>query len=173
METRTAFEKLLQRTTAPMVMDADALNLLAKYPDLLPLLPPQSVLTPHPKEFERLTDKADNDYHRLELLKEFARKHQVVVVLKGAHTATAWPTGEVYFNIAGNPGMATGGSGDVLTGIITALVAQHYPPGQAAVLGVYLHALAGNLVAAAKGYSALVASDLIEFLPGAFRAFKM
>ncbi|MBD0257725.1 MAG: NAD(P)H-hydrate dehydratase [Cytophagales bacterium] len=173
METRTAFKKLLQRTTAPMVMDADALNLLAKYPDLLPLLPPQSVLTPHPKEFERLTDKADNDYHRLALLKEFSRKHQVVVVLKGAHTATAWPTGEVYFNIAGNPGMATGGSGDVLTGIITALVAQYYPPGQAAVLGVYLHALAGNLAAAAKGYSALVASDLIEFLPGAFGAFKM
>jgi NAD(P)H-hydrate epimerase len=173
IETGTAFEKLLQRTTAPMVMDADALNLLAKYPDLLPLLPPQSVLTPHPKEFERLTGKADNDYHRLELLKAFSRKHQVVVVLKGAHTATAWPTGEVYFNVAGNPGMATGGSGDVLTGIITALVAQHYPPGQAAVLGVYLHALAGNLAAEAKGYSALVAPDLIEFLPGAFGAFKM
>jgi NAD(P)H-hydrate epimerase len=173
LETGTAFEKLLQRTTAPMVMDADALNLLAKYPDLLPLLPPGSVLTPHPKEFERLTGKANNDYHRLELLKAFSRKHQVVVVLKGAHTATAWPTGEVYFNIAGNPGMATGGSGDVLTGIITALVAQHYPPGEAAVLGVYLHALAGNLAAAVKGYSALVASDLIEFLPGAFSTFKM
>ncbi len=173
LETGTAFEKLLQRTTAPMVMDADALNLLAKYPDLLPLLPPGSVLTPHPKEFERLTQKADHDYHRLELLREFARKHQVVVVLKGAHTATAWPTGEVYFNIAGNPGMATGGSGDVLTGIITALVAQHYPPGEAAVLGVYLHARAGDLAADARGYSALVASDLIEFLPGAFGAFKM
>jgi hydroxyethylthiazole kinase-like uncharacterized protein yjeF len=120
-ETAKALEKLLQRTTAPMVLDADALNLLAKYPDLLTLLPPHSVLTPHPKEFERLTGKADNDYHRLELLrKNCSRKHQVVMVLKGAHTATALPNGEVYFNIAGNPGMATGGSGDVLTGIITA-----------------------------------------------------
>ncbi len=155
-----------------MVVDADALNLLAKHPDLLTLLPPQSVLTPHPKEFERLTDKADNDYHRLELLKGFASKYQVVVVLKGAHTATALSSGEVYFNIAGNPGMATGGTGDVLTGIITALVAQHYPPGQAAVLGVYLHALAGNLAAREKGHASLVASDIIDFLPGAFATFK-
>ncbi len=172
-ETAKALEKLLQRTTAPMVLDADALNLLARHPGLLTLLPPHSVLTPHPKEFERLAGFAGNDYHRLEMLRTFARRHQVVVVLKGAHTAIALPSGNVCFNIAGNPGMATGGTGDVLTGIITALAAQHYPPEQAAILGVYLHALAGDLAAQEKGYTALVASDIIEYLPRAFSRFGM
>ncbi len=171
--TEKGLEKLLQRTNQPMVLDADALNLLARNRGLLNLLPPQSILTPHPKEFERLAGKSDNDFHRLEKLRDFAQKHELIIVLKGAHTAVGLPSGEVYFNIAGNPGMATGGTGDVLTGIITALVAQQYPPADAAMLGVFFHTLAGNHAAEQKGYAGLIASDLIDFLPAAFADFGM
>jgi hydroxyethylthiazole kinase-like uncharacterized protein yjeF len=147
-----------------LVLDADALNLLAENRELLKRLPPNAILTPHPKEFERLAGKAENDFDRLELLKDFAQTHQVYVVLKGANTAIATPEGLVYFNSTGNPGMATGGTGDVLTGIITALLAQSYSPLEAALIGVYQHGLSGDRAAAQRGQSALIASDLIESL---------
>jgi len=145
-----------------LVMDADALNLLSENRELLRRLPPGTVLTPHPKEFERLAGKAGNDFERLELLKDFAATHGVYMVLKGAHTAVASPEGKVYFNSTGNPGMATGGAGDVLTGIITALLAQQYSPLEAALIGVYQHGLAGDRAATQRGQSALIASDLVE-----------
>lgn len=151
----------------PLVLDADALNNLSAAPGrkLLKKLPPDTILTPHPKEFERLLGHTwDNDYEKLDLLRAFCLTHRVIVVLKGAHTAVALPTGEVHFNSSGNPGMATGGSGDVLTGVITALLAQGYPPAQAAILGVYQHGLAGDRAAERVGMSALIASDLVEHL---------
>jgi NAD(P)H-hydrate epimerase len=172
-QTAQALQNLLQAANKPIVIDADGLNLLSKNKALLKLLPAESILTPHPKEFERLTRPAAHEYERLEVLKEFAIQYQVNVVLKGAHTAIARPSGEVYFNSTGNPGMATGGSGDVLTGIITALLAQQYQPFEAALLGVYFHGLSGDFAASRKGYNALVASDLVENLSQAFMKFGL
>ena len=168
-ETLKAFSDLLMALEQPseekhpaLVIDADGLNLLSENRDLLRRLPPDTILTPHPKEFERLAGKAENDFDQLELLKDFAATHQVYVVLKGANTAIATPEGTVYFNSTGNPGMATGGTGDVLTGMITALIAQTYSPLEAALIGVYQHGRAGDKAAAQRGQSAMIASDLVE-----------
>lgn len=151
-----------------MVIDADALNLISDNPKLLDRVPENSILTPHPKEFERLAGKADNDFQRLQILEAFARDHRCVVVLKGAFTAIASPDGQVCFNPTGNPGMATGGTGDVLTGLLTGLLAQGYPSLNSAILGVYLHGLAGDLARLELGEDAMRASDLVNFLPQAF-----
>lgn len=151
-----------------LVLDADALNILAENPDFLHFLPPNTILTPHPKEFERLAGKWQNDYHRLELQQEFAKKHAVILIVKGAHTSIALPDGRVYFNSTGNPGMATAGSGDVLTGILTGLLAQGYSPEEAAVFAVYLHGLSGDLAVEITGHESLTASDLINILGKAF-----
>ncbi|KAB7732760.1 NAD(P)H-hydrate dehydratase [Rudanella paleaurantiibacter] len=163
-ETVSMLRGLLQSLRKPAVFDADALNILAKNRDLLGLLPERSILTPHPKEFERLTQRWENDYDKLEILQDFARRYDVVVVLKGAHTAIATPEGEVHFNSTGNPGLSTGGTGDVLTGVITALLAQGYDPVEASVLGVYSHGLAGDIAAANRGQIGLTATDVIEHL---------
>lgn len=157
-------ENLLLNIQQPLVLDADALNLLAEHKRLLKMLPEGSILTPHPKEFERLTHAWADDYEKLEILKSFCEEYSVYVVLKGAHTAIGTPERMVYFNSTGNAGMATGGSGDVLTGIITALLAQGYAPKEAAILGVYQHGLAGDRAAEKRGMSAMIASDLIEEL---------
>lgn len=166
--TRQLVKQLLETIKVPLVIDADALNILAEDENLKNLISPGSILTPHPKEFERLAGKAQNDYHRLELLKDFCHQHRCYVVLKGAHTCIGTPDGTFYFNSTGNPGMATGGTGDVLTGIITALVAQQYPSLDACILGVYLHGLAGDLVKAEIGEQALLASDIVSYLGKAF-----
>ncbi|GEO06223.1 bifunctional NAD(P)H-hydrate repair enzyme [Adhaeribacter aerolatus] len=168
--TRHLVRQLLQTTPAPLVIDADALNIIAEE-NLQPALPPNTILTPHPKEFERLAGPASDDYNRLKLLQNFCRQYGCFVVLKGGHTCIGTPAGDLYFNITGNPGMATGGTGDVLTGIITALVAQKYSPLDACRLGVYLHGLAGDLARDQVGETALIASDLIENLGAAFRQF--
>ncbi|MBN8677556.1 MAG: NAD(P)H-hydrate dehydratase [Chitinophagales bacterium] len=171
-ETAIAFEGLLQATKSPLVLDADALNLLAENPGFWAFVPENTILTPHPKEFERLFGKSEDDFARLDLLQQKASEHKVVIVLKGAHTVIALPSGECWFNSSGNPGMATGGSGDVLTGIITGLLAQKYTPAQAALLGVYLHGLAGDLAAEQLGEQAMIASDLIEYLPAAWKDLR-
>ncbi|MDX1912654.1 MAG: NAD(P)H-hydrate dehydratase [Saprospiraceae bacterium] len=163
-ETAVALQEFLTQIHDPLVLDADALNLLAEYPDWWRLIPHYSIITPHPKEFERLFGKSDNDFQRNELQRRMALDKRVFIVLKGAHTAIACPDGECWFNTTGNPGMATGGSGDVLTGILTGLLAQGYDPKTASLLGVYLHGLAGDQAAAAMGQEALVAGDLVEFL---------
>ncbi|UOQ74954.1 NAD(P)H-hydrate dehydratase [Hymenobacter cellulosilyticus] len=162
--TKVVLEQLLRTAQVPLVLDADALNLLGANPDLLALLPPDSILTPHPKEFERLSGSARDDYHRLELLREFCHKHRCYTVLKGAHTCLGTPTGELYFNTTGNPGMATGGSGDVLTGLLTALRAQHLSALDAALLGIYAHGRAGDLAARHTGEVGLIAGDLTRFI---------
>ena len=149
----------------PLVIDADALNLLGRHRELLKLLPENTVLTPHPKEFERLTGPARDDYHRLELLRDFATAHRCLVVLKGAYTCLATPTGELHFNSTGNAGMATGGSGDVLTGVLLALRAHaRLPAFEAVRLGVYAHGRAGDLAAAQTGQAGLVAGDIVRHL---------
>ena len=152
-----------------LVIDADALNICGRHRELLSHLPDRTILTPHPKEFERLTEPARDDFHRLELLRNFCQTHQLHVVLKGRHTAVGAPDGSIYFNSNGNPGMATGGSGDVLTGLLTALMAQQYTPLEAARLGVYLHGLAGDLAAEQMSQEALTASDLVTRFGQAFK----
>ena len=131
-------------------------------------LPEQAILTPHPGEFARLKGKSEHSLAQLEQLKAFAQEKQVVVVLKGAHSAVGLPNGEIYFNESGNPGMATAGSGDALTGILTSLLGQGYYPPDAAILGVYLHGLAGDHTACEKGIEGLITSDLISHIPEAY-----
>jgi hydroxyethylthiazole kinase-like uncharacterized protein yjeF len=163
-ETLAMLREVLPSLKKPVVVDADALNLLSENPELLKQLPPDSILTPHPKEFERLTKPWDDDYQKLALLREFAKAHGVVVILKGAYSAVATPGGDVHFNATGNPGLSTGGTGDVLTGVLTALLAQGYDPVEAAVLGTFAHGLAGDRVAEQRGPVGMVASDVVDAL---------
>lgn len=167
-ETIKAFGSLLEQVTYPIVIDADALNILSANRELLHVIPKGSILTPHPKEFERLSGTWKDDFERLDKVKKLAMETQSVIVLKGAYTCIVSPEGKVYFNPTGNPGMATGGTGDLLTGILTGLLAQKYSPLEAAQLGVYIHGLAGDLAAREKSMEALIASDLIAYLPQAF-----
>lgn len=167
-QTQNILKLLIQNAKTPLVLDADALNILSENKTWLSFLPSDSILTPHPKEFERLVGKWSSDEERLELQQNFSLKHNVYLVLKGANTSITTPLGNVFFNTTGNPGMATGGSGDVLTGIITSLLAQGYHPQEAAVLGVYLHGLAGDVAKENNTEYAMIASDIIESLPLAF-----
>jgi NAD(P)H-hydrate epimerase len=167
-----AFEKLLEHYPHPMVIDADALNILSTSPALLKKVPPDSLLTPHPKEFERLFGKTANDVERLELLSRHAVEKQLNILLKGRYTAMAFPDGSIWFNTTGNPGMATGGSGDVLTGILTSLLAQGYSPREAMLLGVYIHGQAGDEAAAALSQEAMIAADIVDFLGKTFQELR-
>jgi NAD(P)H-hydrate epimerase len=170
--TANAFKLLMENHPVPMVIDADALNILSGKPELIRLLPADSILTPHPKEFERLAGVASSDFERLSFARRFAQVHHVILVLKGAYTAIAFPDGSCWFNSTGNPGMATGGSGDLLTGILTGLLAQGYSPAEAALLGVYLHGLSGDLALEGSSEEALIAGDIADHLGKAFSALK-
>lgn len=165
--TYEAFKKLLLKTKNPMVIDADGLNLLSEHEDLLELLPKQSVLTPHPKELERLIGKWQDDFDKLEKAKTFSKKHQINLVIKGAYTFTI-AGDEIYINNSGNAGMATAGSGDVLAGVITGLISQGYEPLNAAVFGVYLHGKSGDILAAQKSQQGMIARDIAENIGSAF-----
>ncbi len=167
-ETMAAFRTLLSSTKRPMVLDADALNLLAADPSLWGQVPPNSLLTPHPGEFDRLFGPSETDFERMEKQVKAARQYQVFLLRKGAFTLIAAPDGRCWFNATGNPGMATAGSGDVLTGMLTSLLAQGYSPEDAALLGVYLHGLAGDLGASVLGQAALLAGDLVEQIGAAY-----
>ena len=165
---RESIEQLCEicaKLNIPMVLDADALNNLStgKGRDIIKKIPKNSILTPHPKEFQKLINKTwKDDYEKLELLMQFAVNQQVIVCLKGANTAIVLPDGTFHFNASGNPGMATAGSGDVLTGMILALLAQGYMPVEAAILGVYQHGLAGDRAAQKRGMINMIASDIVE-----------
>ncbi len=163
-ETAEAVRLLLTGANIPLVLDADALNVLAEQPQWLELLPENSVLTPHPKEFDRLFGETTDGFHRNELQLSMAIRYRVFIVLKGANTAIACPDGACWFNSTGNPGMATGGSGDVLTGILTGLLAQGYSPESTCLLGVLLHGLAGDLAASDLSQEAMTAGDLVEYI---------
>ncbi|MEM9648890.1 MAG: NAD(P)H-hydrate dehydratase [Bacteroidota bacterium] len=162
-----AFGEFLKNNDSPMVIDADGLNILAKHPEFLKHVPKQSILTPHPKELERLVGEWKDDFDKLEKAKAFSKKNQCILVVKGAHTLIL-SDGKGYVNSTGNPGMATAGSGDVLTGMITGLLAQGYLPLQAAVFGVYLHGLAGDIGASKISYDALKATGIIENIGNAY-----
>ncbi len=169
-QTAEALKILIQETAYPFVLDADALNILSENKTWFSFLPASCILTPHLKEFERMAGKASDDFDRNKKLREFALRYKAFVILKGAHTCVAYPDGTCHFNSSGNPGMATGGSGDVLTGILTALLAQGYSAHESAIMGVYIHGLAGDLAAKQFSMEAMTASDLVENLGQAFQA---
>ncbi len=171
--TAQVLKRLLQKTQVPLVLDADALNILAKRKEWLAFLPSGAILTPHPKEFERLFGPTGNSFERNALQKAQAKALGVYIVLKGAFTSIACPDGTCWFNSTGNPGMATGGSGDVLTGILTALLAQGYTPLETCLLGVYLHGLAGDLAAARYSQPGMIAGDIVVHLGDAWREISL
>ncbi len=162
----------LRRTTCPIVADADALNILASHRAWMQQLPKGIILTPHVKEFDRLEGHSADSYERLTKARHLAERLQGYVILKGHYTAICMPDGHVVFNPTGNAGMATAGSGDVLTGIITAFLARGYKPQDACVAGVYLHGLAGDLAARDLGEDSLIAEDIIRYLSRAFKRLK-
>ncbi len=170
--TKKALTNLLEKTVAPIVIDADGLNILSEQKELIKKVPQNSILTPHPKEFERLVGEMSNDYERLNAQINFSKENQLFVVLKGAHTSISCPDGSCYFNCTGNPGMATAGSGDVLTGIILSLLGQAYKPKEAAIIGVYLHGLSGDIASHKIGQEAVIASDIIENIGAAYLKIK-
>lgn len=169
LESATGLDRLLSTSGRPVVIDADALNLLASNHDLIARIPPRSILTPHPKEFDRLAGASASGYERLMKARSFAAEHKVCVVLKGAYTAICTAEGNIYFNSTGNPGMATAGSGDVLTGIILGLLAQKLEPETAAVAGAFIHGTAGDLAAVYRSEESMIASDITDMLGKAFK----
>ncbi|MGC1389973.1 MAG: NAD(P)H-hydrate dehydratase [Bacteroidales bacterium] len=171
-QSREVVFKLLTECKKPMVIDADALNIISLNKSWLSLISAGAILTPHPKEFERLAGKTKNDFHRLKRQIELSVNYKCIIVLKGANTSVTTPDGNVYFNSTGNPGMATAGSGDVLTGILLSLLAQGYTSENAAVLGVFLHGLAGDIAAEESGYESIIASDIIKNLAKAFNKLR-
>ena len=167
---RALLSQLFQEAGGQLVIDADALNVLGLHPILLKKLPEHTILTPHVKELERMFGAVSNDFERIRLAIAKAAESQVIIVLKGAYTMVATPGGMAWFNSTGNPGMATGGTGDVLTGILTGLLAQGYMPEQAAIAGVFLHGLAGDLAAEFGSQHSLIASDLVDHIASAYNA---
>jgi len=160
--------ELLKKLPYPIIVDADALNILADNKEWLNLLPKNSILTPHVGEFERLAGKSANRFERILKTIDFAEKYHIIVVLKGHNTNIALPNGRVFINTTGNQGMATAGSGDVLTGILLGLLTKGYSPENAAKLGVYLHGLAGDCALKKQSHESLMASDIVENLGEAF-----
>ena len=167
-----AFIEQVKYSKCSVVIDADALNILGSHRGWISQLPRRTILTPHKKELFGLISTTRNSYEELERTRELAVRQQLYIAIKGAYTAIVTPEGNVYFNPTGNPGMATAGSGDVLTGIILSLLAQTYTPDVAVRLGVYLHGLAGDLAAADLSEEGLIASDIVEYLPKAFNILR-
>ncbi len=171
-QTVNALHDLLRLQERSMVLDADALNILADNPQWLSLLPRNSIITPHVREFDRLFGESANSCQRLVKACEMARQHRLFIVLKGANSAVITPDNEVWFNSTGNAGMATAGSGDVLTGLLASLLAQGYTPYKASLLGVYLHGLAGDLVAAEWSQEGVTAGRVAAYLGKAFQRMR-
>lgn len=171
MQSHKALLSLLEQISVPLVLDADALNIIAEE-NWLAKIPKNAIITPHPKEFDRLAGASSSGYDRLEKQMQISKKYGIVVVLKGAHTSVSLPDGRCFFNMSGNPGMATAGSGDTLTGIILSLLAQKYTAEQAALLGVYLHGLSGDLASAVYSQEGLMAGDIADYVGKAVREIK-
>ncbi|MBR9758203.1 MAG: NAD(P)H-hydrate dehydratase [Algicola sp.] len=162
-----ALEAFLQQNNTPLVIDADAINILAAQQDLLALLPEQTILTPHPKELERLVGPWQDDFDKLKKVSELSKKYNLIVVVKGANTITVYHE-NYYVNSTGNPGLATAGTGDVLTGVITGIMAQGYDPLISAIFGIYLHGKSADLQVEDYAYQSMVASHIIEGLGAAY-----
>jgi ADP-dependent NAD(P)H-hydrate dehydratase / NAD(P)H-hydrate epimerase len=171
-QTRKGLLDLLKSATQPLVLDADALNIISLDKEWISLIPENSILTPHPREFDRLFGQHNNSHDRLISQVEKAGNHKIVIVLKGAHTSIATPEGTCFFNNSGNPGMATAGSGDILTGIILSLLGQGYLPAEAAVAGVFIHGLAGDMACSGSSPEAMIAGDINHYLGKAFNILK-
>lgn len=168
-DTALAMMEQIQGCHLPVVLDADAINILSTHRNWLSRLPKQCILTPHLGELERLTGKCMDSYERITKVKELASYLQSYILIKGAWTAIVTPEGHCHFNPTGNPGMATAGSGDVLTGILLALLAQGYSPEESCKLGVYIHGLAGDIAAKSLSEISMTAGDIIEALPSAWK----
>ena len=166
-ETELAFKQLIQKYQGNLVIDADAINLLAENKTLFAFLPPMSILTPHPKEFDRLTEKHNTDFERIETAKDLATKHQIILILKSAHTAIITPSKSVFFNTSGNPGMSKGGNGDVLTGILIGLLARGYDPLPTALVGVFIHGYAADKLIEKHSEESILPSEIINNLSSA------
>lgn len=165
--TQQGLYAFLRSNTIPLVMDADALNILSLHPDWLTLLPPNTIITPHKKELERLIGAWDSEAAQLEKTMAFSKQYQLIIVMKGSPTHIIY--GDlVYQNTTGNAALATAGSGDVLTGMITSLLAQSYEPINAALLGVYLQGLTADIALPETGYQSFIASDIIAYLGKAY-----
>lgn len=163
-ETVAALKQLLKEAEKPLVLDADALNIISENKDLLSALPENTIITPHVKEFERLFGECKDKQQRIEIQRVMAQKYKIIIVLKGAGTTIMLPDGRCFVNTTGNPGMATAGSGDVLTGIILSLLAQRYTPEEAAIIGVFMHGRAGDKAAEKLGMEAMIAGDIVKNL---------
>ena len=167
-ESCKGLKRLLEEAQVPLVLDADAINILARNPGWLEILPHGTILTPHPGEFDRLVGSSGSMWERYQKQLELSGKYKINIILKGAHSILVTQEGETWFNTTGNPGMATGGSGDVLTGLITSLLAQAYVPSDAARAGIFIHGLAGDFALMKTGEEALIASDISDCLGEAF-----
>ena len=172
IKTMQLIEHLFHNYSRPMVIDADALNLISEYDSLFNKIPENSILTPHPKEFDRLFGQSESAFDRLEKQREMSRKLKSHIILKGTYTSICDPDGVVYFNNTGNSGMAKGGSGDILTGLLTGLLAQGYSTKDACQIGVWIHGLAGDFAARKKNEITMTAMDLIDCLTDAFEGIK-
>ncbi len=168
-QTQKTLKLLIQNSSLPIIFDADAINILGENRTWISFIPEGSIFTPHPKEFERLVGTWNDEYERNEMQREFSLKNKAYLILKGAYTAITTPYGRCYFNSTGNPGMATAGSGDVLTGILLGLLSQGYTPLETCLLGVYLHGLAGDIAASRFGQHSLIAGDITNHLGKAYR----
>jgi len=167
-QTAATLKLLIQNTSKPLLLDADALNIIAENPTWLAFLPAGSILSPHPGEFRRLVGDWADSFEKIQLQQQLSQRFKLYIILKGAHSSISSPSGECWFNTTGNPGMATAGSGDVLTGIILGLLAAGYTSNHAVMLGVFIHGLAGDIAARSIGYESLIASDIIAHLGEAF-----
>ncbi len=172
-DTQLVLKKLLQYYKGSMVIDADALNILSENKTWLNFLPPNCILTPHPKEFERLTGKHINDFERLKALQLFSLKYNCIVILKGAHSAIAMPGGNTFFNSSGNAGLAKGGTGDALTGIILGLLSRGYNANHAALIGTFVHGYAADLALKKSSIESILIDDVIKLLPMAFKKLEL
>lgn len=170
--TAIAFIEQVSRSRIPLLIDADGLNILSGHKGWMQQIPRECILTPHPAELKRMGNHCTDSYTTLAEAREMACRHKIYIILKGHFTAICTPTGKTFFNPTGNSGMATAGSGDVLSGIITALLAGKYTQEEACLLGVYVHGLAGDLAAAELGEDSMTASDIIRYLPQAFRTLR-
>jgi ADP-dependent NAD(P)H-hydrate dehydratase / NAD(P)H-hydrate epimerase len=171
-ETVEMLHHFLKNYNKPCILDADALNIISQNKELLPLIPKNSIITPHPKEFERLFGKCNSGYERMKKASVYAQELQIIIILKGANTLIATPNGKLYFNSTGNSGMATAGAGDVLTGMLAGLMAQAYAPEDAAKVGVYLHGLTGDLSLRQQSAESLIAGDIVENIGKAFNYIR-
>jgi len=169
-DTRHFLKSVLQETSTPMIIDADGLNIIGKEKKLLPCIPQGSILTPHPKEFERLFGTTNNSFERLQLQIQKSKELKITILLKGHHTSISTAEGKVWFNNTGNAGMATGGSGDILTGLITGLLAQGYTPSTAAIMGAWIHGKAADLALKTESMESLTASKIIDHFGAAFKS---